>query len=396
MMRPQAIRCFTITLAIVAGSLPTIADEADDQVELAFDLFDSAAKITEKAIDYLDPDHTLRVGSFELNNVANHGLRQAILDQLDKEGIVTVRPGKKADWSVEGEIKEPAKGQFPPQAVIQATFTYRGGDKPMRRITTIKMIEEDAVHELVSKTGEVLAPPFVGIGINDVAARPPFQQKQITVVRPSDRSPYAIEILVFENGQYRPLELKVDKDGDPYAEFRMGQIFAVRIHNGSDFDAGAHVIVDGINRFMTAKTEKWRGGYDVIRCRENEDSVTKRDIIGWVSDVVVIGKQNKLIEEKFLIGLAKDAVATEIGRGKQPQNTRIPDDNSAVGSFGTIVVSVFVAAKVGQDIPNSKGSRAAAPAGAVRGPKAIAPVAIVKRIPGSVRAIFRIPYEVVR
>src|SRR5262249_33623914 len=69
-------------------------------------------------------------------------------------------------------------------------------------------------------------------------------------------SPYGIEILGKENGQYRPRAAKND-DGLAFVKIGRGEFYAIRLINDAPFDAAVVLTIDGLNVFAFSESKNY-------------------------------------------------------------------------------------------------------------------------------------------
>lgn len=147
-----------------------------------------------------------------------------------------------------------------------------------------------------------------------------FVNEKGFVASPFDGSPYRMEILVLKKGAngepvigqdgkpvYEPRFMNVDK-GFAFTDLFEGDIYAVRIYNFSEYDAGVKLTIDGINSFEFSTVEPFRklGMWVVPRAVNGKPGTVL--ITGWHHSV---GGQNA---ESFLVTSADKGVAAQLGR----------------------------------------------------------------------------------
>ena len=69
-------------------------------------------------------------------------------------------------------------------------------------------------------------------------------------------SPYAIEVLVEENGRFRPRAATSD-DGMAFVKIRRGETYAIKLINDSPFDAAVILTIDGLNVFAFSANKNY-------------------------------------------------------------------------------------------------------------------------------------------
>ncbi|MFG0296268.1 MAG: hypothetical protein ACF8PG_10210 [Maioricimonas sp. JB045] len=137
--------------------------------------------------------------------------------------------------------------------------------------------------------------------LKEAIATPQFHQVNSNVISASSSSQFHVEVLVApqEGAPFQPIAIET-RGGFPFVPLAEGNLYAVRVHNNSQFDVGVELLLDGVNSLHFAdnpdisKTGKW-----VIAAG------TTGTIQGWFVNASTV--------DSFLITSVPDGVASKIG-----------------------------------------------------------------------------------
>lgn len=344
-----------LLLKIFVCLIWTYSAQAADQD--AFNLFDGAAKISKVVVQIAPNEKAFFVREFRGFASSNIGLAKLVGDRLSAAGMI-VQAG--AATEVEGRLcrlpRDPSKALT--GFSVEGTVYLPDGT---RRNFTVDVKNRDDAHSTISDTGEVTRPPVVDAPDARIAP-----QLDGTILRPSPSSPYGIEVLVEQpSGELVAIPLSLVRTIFQ-APLKMGNIYAVRVHNTSEYEAAVNVMIDGLSRFALADDPNSADGRDLVAPRST------RTIRGYYRDSKTV--------DAFQVGEYSKSVAAE----KLPS---APD-------VGSIAVTFAAAWKLGDPAPPNEPNpqKEVAPAGTVRGPKRSDPITSVERNIGAIRAVVRVRY----
>ena len=217
--------------------------------ETAFNLPDAAKKIADCISQAEGNQKRMFVAGFRGFGVNDRGLAHAVATELAGNGY-TIEP--RAPIEIEGRLfRLPSDTSRPLLGVkVNAQLVYATGES---RKFTVSILDANHAHSIVSPTGETLPPPtrhddpahqsLVSLPKPKIAPT-----SKLGRLSPSPTSPYAVSIVRKVNGQEIPVPIDI-RGGLPWVDLPLGSIYAVRLHNESDFDAGVSVMIDGLSRF---------------------------------------------------------------------------------------------------------------------------------------------------
>ncbi len=346
---------FIITLAIIA-MLATASASANELT--AFNKFDAAQKVAEIVMQITPKDESIFVREFRATASNDVGLSKLISEHLTKANR-PIGPGSANE--VEGRLHRLPRDLNKPLTgfTIQGSVFLASGSE---RRFSVNVKNRDDGHTAVTDTGETSAPPNAGVGSHPVS-----DPKIIgTELRPSPSSPYGVEILVETSpGQYRPLTpfqqgklIKVD--------LQRGNIYAVRLHNRSGFEAAAEVLIDGLSRFSLADEPAQHNNRDIIL------PGNPRTVPGYF--------RNSDLVDSFQIG--------EYSKSEAAKTLPNPTD------IGTVTVTFAAAWKKNENPPPNEPpvAKSILPDGTVTGPPRKDPTVKVERNIGGIRAVVKVRY----
>jgi hypothetical protein len=340
-------------VGLLCGTRPGLA--ADSQ---AFNMFDGAKKVVEILMTIAPSENAFSVREFRGLSSSNLGLSKLVADRLTQAGR-SVSPDALTELT--GELHRLPQDESQPLTGFNILGSVRLSNGSTRRFSVDVMNRDDA-HSTVTDTGETSRPPDL--------QRPGGAQSLPTIVgteiRPSPESPYGVEILVEAGpGQYRPLTPR--SDGSLIrVDLRAGDIYAVRLHNRTDFDAAVEVLIDGLGRFTFADDPVQSNGRDLVRPRSD------RTITGYYRDAQVV--------DSFQVGEHSKSLAAQ--------------SLSKSIEIGCVTCTFAAAWKPGDPVPPFEPdvAKSAAPLGTAKGPPRRDPTERVERLIGSIRAVVKVRY----
>ncbi len=344
-----------ITLAVITvlAAATTSADEFT-----AFNKFDAAKKVAEIVMKIAPNEQSFFVREFRATASNDVGLSKLISDRL-AEAKRTVGPGGSTE--IEGRLH-----RLPRDETKELTgFTIQGNvflSNGNERRFSVDVNNRDDGHTAVTDTGETSPPPTAGQG-SQAVSDPTIVGNE---VRPSPSSPYGVEILVeTAPGQYVPLT--PFEDGKLIkVPLQRGSIYAVRMHNRTEFEAAVDVLIDGLSRFSLADDPEQRNNRDIVLPNNT------RTVPGYYRDPAIV--------DAFQIGEYSKSLAAKV----LPNPTDI----------GTVTVTFAAAWELGQTPPPNEPpvAKSILPDGTVPGPPRKDPTFKVAREIGGIRAVVKVRY----
>jgi hypothetical protein len=260
---PTTNRPRTRALAVIASALaaglamaagPAHAQQPDDlHRELA-----ELAKQVKSLLDQKGGD-SIAVGDFHgparLASSAGPAITKALAEALGALGVSVKR---RAALEINGEYRDVEDGKTHLLSVeIQAHVVDLAGAEIVAleprglfsvpiiaAITgvTVALPPAAADTERNKKLGDALGDPEVHLAGSRISALP--------------KSPYAIEVLVKENGQFRPRSATKD-DGLAFVKIGRGETYAIRLINDSPLDAAVVLTIDGLSVFAFSENKNY-------------------------------------------------------------------------------------------------------------------------------------------
>lgn len=322
-------------------------------------IFDAGRRVREALQEILpDKDTPLFIREFRGFASSHVALSKCIADELAAHGF-TVKPG--APIELEGRLLrlpvrdvEQLKG-----FTVRCTLNMEDGSQ---QNFSIDVENPDQAHVAISETQDFAATPSKPEGTPHSTDPPTFNEFEI---RPSPESEYGVTVLVERGpGQYVPV--KPIRDGKLIkVPLQKGMIYAVRVHNHTNFEAAASVHIDGLCRYAMADDPAYKDGLDLIPPQSH------RDIIGYYRDGQTV--------DSFQIGEYSESAAARL----------LP----STPDIGLICVT-FAACWEGNNVPPNEpdGTKGIDPPGTKPGPKRTDPTLTVQRNVGKLRAIVKVRY----
>lgn len=346
----------SMILAVMIA-LITVANASANELT-AFNKFDAAQKVAEIVMKIAPGEKSFFVREFRAPASNNVGLSKLIGEQLSKENLTV---GPSGETEVEGRLHRLPRDlskALTGFSIQGAVYLPNGNERRF----TVNVKNRDDGHTAITDTGETSPPPTAGPG-SQAVSDPTIVG---TELRPSPTSPYGVEIMVeTSSGQYQPLT--PFRDGNLIkVDLKQGDIYAVRMHNRSEFEAATEVLIDGLGRFTLA---------DDVDQRDNRDIIlpgSQRTVPGYFRTPEMV--------DSFQIGEYSKSVAAKI----LPNPTDI----------GTVTVTFAAAWKKGENPPPNEPpvAKSILPRGTAAGPPRKDPTIKVERNIGGIRAVVKLRY----
>jgi hypothetical protein len=274
-------------------TLPAARAAAADDPEIAVgNVTEAAEQISETVLRILQENNVakeLNVREFRVAKGGNNAeLPRLIGNRLTASGV---QVGVDTENELEGRFEAFRNVDF--ISGFRGQCTLRMGERTRNFSFEVNNPDEGEVFS--GSGGEIAAPPSEPHGTQPDTSGVVVEGTRIL---PRADSPWAVEVLRKQNGRYLPL-IPVRQKDRPRVEVGKGDILAVRIHNQTDFQMVADVLVDGLSRFAVATDPRHRTGLlDLIPPRAT------REIMGFYKD------RNNVAE--FTVGKYTDGPAARI------------------------------------------------------------------------------------
>jgi hypothetical protein len=194
-------------------------------------------------------------GSPRLRSSGGIEIRRAITEQLEAAGITV---SETADLQLMGNFKRKEAKAFPTDEFDSVALEID--------VIILDGNDDELVELPITVFGSV-ALQLTGAQFDldprlDDAERQKELQKQYTKpptkinkteTRPSEDSPFAMEILVVNGNRLTPRPAEFDAARRPFVELHRGEEYVVRVHNRAEFEIAVLLTVDGVNMFVDAK-----------------------------------------------------------------------------------------------------------------------------------------------
>jgi hypothetical protein len=258
-MRPRHALAAVAAAVVVAAAPPSDDDELKQAVtRLASGIRQELAAVGGR---------TVRVADFLPKGKADPALgptvRRLLSEEFAQAGVPTTTD---ADLIVGGTyLIEPTRGRM--ALVIDTRLTTAAG-KPLAA-QSVQALGLETVARFASVTGvvptdrggkdreRVMAALLLDDGPDPIPAA--IGAIDGTVIRASADSPYGVEVHVRPAGaaRYEP-RIPTRVDGKPFVTLQKDECYAVRVLNGSDWDAAIKVMIDGLNVFHFSESSEYR------------------------------------------------------------------------------------------------------------------------------------------
>ncbi len=195
------------------------------------------------------------LGEFESS--AGVGLAQQLGEELKKNGIQVNQA--KAQILIQGEF-EPVKDSESGHVGALLTLTLR--DLQTRKKLDKKQFQIGILGNANFQT--LFGAPFnkdpdeQNQAADDSVTKPKAVVENKTIVRSHKGGVYALEILVKENGVYKPRKARIDQ-GHPFVTINREEVYAVRVINDTNHEAAIELKVDGLSMFAFSKIRHTTG-----------------------------------------------------------------------------------------------------------------------------------------
>ncbi len=367
MMRIGGIVSVVITLALLCHAASAQqAGKENESVDTVKTVSDAAEGLADKLSTILKDNDQSEV---VLTAIRSSGSANVVAiplgDALKKRGIKTLEEldDNAGKWRISGDIfKNEAEGMA--RVKIQCQVTSPDGDT--QKIFKYLVFKTEAVADTLGVTTELSTKsdaerdktlltavknpsfkvnPSTSAPIDSASQPPPPVLSRVSV------GPYEVEILVQreKGGPFLPAPLVgrnaevvegVNK-GQPIIELRPGDIYAIRVINGSPLGAGVEAFVDGVSIFHGCGVPKWKEDGKVY-FRPGLDAV----LHGW--DVSQQTPSGLVLRDplRFKVIPRKDLEAEYLSKGL------VPPDKSSVG---VITVNFCAAWNFGEKPPVDEG-----------------------------------------
>jgi hypothetical protein len=278
------------TLALVlALAAPTWGDELSAKLrkELAQvkGLFDERNELSVAVGDFtVDP---------ELESSGGAGIANAIIDAFKEMGL---RVDRKARLQVEGKVKRATDAASGLNGLlISMVYTDKSTDTEVLT-SRVRIFDPALLVRLGGGTGDLSGSSLREQNRKaDTALTDPSPKVDGSRVSAAGAG-FAVEILVKKGGEYQPRGASV-RDGLARVTLTRGEIYGIRLINGTDRAAAVELAVDGLNIFALADSPADRDSRVIV------DAGKSALLIGWYRNSQPKGSN------EFLVGLRSEAAA---------------------------------------------------------------------------------------
>jgi len=381
-----------IGLALLGGSAPAAAETALDK-----EMAELAKRIQGEVKDF---GNAVQVGDFiAKGDAARHGgaggpaIAKALIDQLEK---LRVTVSRNAEVLVAGEFRDVTDKVTKKTALeVKAHLEDRTG-KPLGDLQSRGVFDLATIAAVLGIT--LTTPPQASEPQREQAIDKAIDKIQSphldgTRIAADRSSPYAIEVLVGPDPgdktpdltTYRSRAAALDKDGLAFLKINRGEVYAIKIINGSSHDAAVKISIDGLSMYAFSENKN----YAVAIVAAGKDSQPGLGMIpGWHitnerSDAFQVDAYSRSAAAALLpasksvgtitatfqaawpqgsdppadegeAGGARDADATARGRQVNPEQTRFIEVSRSVGKVRASVSVHYNKALDPADLPVSK------------------------------------------
>jgi hypothetical protein len=257
-IRPRR-RDLAVVLPILAVGLAMAAGSAWAQPP--DDLRREVAELARQVKSLLDQkgDDSIAVGDFHgparLASSAGPAIAKALADSLGALGVSVKR---RAALEINGEYRDVEDGKTHLLSVeIKAHVVDRSGAE----IVAFEPRGLFSVPIIAAITGATVALPPAADDKerNEILAKvidDPKVHLAGSRISATPKSPYAIEVLVKEGGQFRPRAATKD-EGLAFVKIGRGESYAIKLINDSPFDAAVVLTIDGLNVFAFSEIKNY-------------------------------------------------------------------------------------------------------------------------------------------
>ncbi|MEM8733874.1 MAG: hypothetical protein AAGG44_06625 [Planctomycetota bacterium] len=277
------LRCLFLAFGLFAilNALPTALACAQEAKLTAANLTAAGAKIGQRVEQILPDRGTVFVKPFDEVGGKNSGISRAVSEYLAENGFNVVPA---AANEVRGEI-------FPTLDQQERISGWRAEVRIVSRSGRSKRFEIEVTNEaegnaFAGVTGQVRSNPvkLTGFGEQRPVQKPPVKKPTLLQewIRASPESAYAMRFLVKDaTGNYQPRSAEM-RDNTVMVRLEKGEIYAIELWNGTQWDASAKLFIDGLSRFAISEDKTMRGASDIVS--RNSVGGGKRQLTGWVKN----------------------------------------------------------------------------------------------------------------
>ncbi len=257
-IRPRR-RALAVALPVLAVGLAMAAGSA--RAEPPDDLHRELAELAKQVKNLIDQkgNDSIAVGDFHgparLASSAGPAIAKALTESLSALGV-SVR--RRAALEINGEYRDVEDGKTHLLSIeIKAHVVDRAGVE----LVAFEPRGLFSVPLIVAITGATVAlPPGADDKERNKVLEKKLDDPEVHLagsrISALPRSPYAIEVLVKENGQLRP-RTPTNDDGLAFVKIGRGEIYAVKLINDSPFDAAVVLTIDGLNVFAFSENKNF-------------------------------------------------------------------------------------------------------------------------------------------
>lgn len=271
----------SLFLTFCLFTIPGAAPQAQDAKLTAANLTAAGSKIGQRVEQILPDRGTVFVKPFDEVGGKNSGISRAVSEYLAENGF-KVAPA--AANEVRGEI-------FPTLDEKERISGWRAEVRIVSRSGRSKRFEIEVTNEaegnaFAGVTGQIRSNPvkLAAFGEQQPAQKPPVKQPTLLQewIRASPESAYAMRFLVKDAaGNYQPRSAEV-RDNTVMVRLEKGEVYAIELWNGTQWDASAKLFIDGLSRFAISEDKAMRGASDIVP--RNSVRGGKRQLTGWVKN----------------------------------------------------------------------------------------------------------------
>lgn len=253
----------------------------EDEVLTAEDMESAGKKIAARVAQIVGNTGSVSMGNFqEFGKTTNKGISLSVSRHLEQLKLLnqTAEPL----WEVRGDLfsvrdaKNRLIGWRAEVRLVQRTGRTRSFE--------IQVLEDEkGANAILGMTGQVRPPPQIKLIPNPA---PPLKQPIIENgwIRPSPTSAYAVKVLVKnQSGAYVIRQPKVQA-GVVTLRLEPGEVYALQLWNGTQFDGGASVYIDGVSRYAISEDSRLRTVVDILP-RRSENAGGTRLLKGYVKNI---------------------------------------------------------------------------------------------------------------
>jgi len=358
-----------LALAAPAQATPKLREKLQPLAKSIVSILDQESQTAVAFADIpADPNYSMNSGP---------GLQKILADEVNslKPNCVQTKAtvvvyGRYAPIDQEDPTKQYEK------RVIKVTLSVRGkGDRSLQELSAIIDSNEDIAHvgQVTGKLPTNANPQDLNDYIKNNMDKPKVEVAGTKIFN-SPESPYAIELLV--KGEYDNAFVPrgaSKKDGLAFVDIKQKEVYKIKVHNNSKYEAAIAVSIDGLDMFsfsddIDPKTYRSKFSHLIIPAYQSTI------VHGWFKTADKSRADNVL---NFLVTAYGQGAST---KGKQ-----------AKGTVGVIEVS-FAAAWTDQPPHDEKGSRSASGNETGFGPPEKVGFTPVRRTIGNVREIICVRY----